>query len=167
MIKNKVSEIINLYGGLTDKKYDDVTCQCGEICGANIKPINVDSALPGIDIIGKIKWGIFIHVRMENGDQIDLVFRHSITVKSIGFPGIVSRDFKKKRSVRIPDLLMMFDVNEWVELFGKKLYIFKVTKDDKVIGVSIRLSEIYGNRLSGNSCFASDYFEIIPGKFNN
>lgn len=138
----------------------------GEICGANIKPIKVKKNKKITHGYAKYVrdvtvWGVFIHIRMESGDQYDLVFKICRTAPSNwwSLPIHWLSNKNKNPEWNIPWILAIFEVNEWVELIGKRVSI-KVTYQGNDDNASIAIS---CPRPKGE--FFPDYYEIIKNKF--
>lgn len=107
----------------------------GVICGVNIKPIKTKSkkykkkvwfSKDGIDTTQtKTTWGMFIHIRMEDGSQYDAVF-HMVKTFSLDDYNQLSIDgdkTDKRSSALIPSIIKTLNVNEWVELIGTEVVV--------------------------------------------
>ena len=150
--------------------------QHGVICGANIKEIKEkrkikvirddNPLLPRLSLTKKT-WGLFLHVRMDNGDQIDVImklYRTKEYAQSRNDPRL-----NKPCKFRIPVLPILFNklgIDEWVELVGTNVYID--TKDYKCNKVAMVMLRDYGD-MKNTSMRARtihpDFYEIHKGFF--
>lgn len=166
----------------------------GVICGINIKPITIKHKKikfgKKLKIPGKVtKWGIFLHLRMENGDQYDVMWELESSAVSLSneipfklfaaelpFPVINNKKKRKTYSI-IPTLFKICNANEWVEMIGKhvELLIYgNITSEsytsgklyhddnDEQHGFSICINDDNGICMD---TIEPDYYEIHPGKF--
>ena len=125
------------------------------VCGVNIKPISkkdkkIKTFLDIVQECEKTKWRVFVHCRLDNGDQYDAIFEleNSYVIKQGGVCPFTKRVKKniKKLSIRnnkyttaiIPVILRIFGVNEWVELIGTKVTLIEENE-----GMSIGISGYY------------------------
>ncbi len=138
--------------------------EAGKICGVNIKPIKVKKnkklklglSTRRSDVT---TWGVFIHFRMANGDQYDLIFPIGKTFKTNSrsldnYLPMKCEDYNWS----VPEILRLCGVNEWVELIGTQMYIYKFTQDGEV--KALRLKAVNWSR-----SYSPKYFEIIKNKF--
>lgn len=148
-----------------------IISEVGIICGVNIKPLKVKYELnKNIKFrYGKIigdknsqynvaTWALFIHIRMESGDQYDAIFK----IDKSACNGIVMRSvkFPYDKFFTIPQILRLCGVEEWVELTGKKMEVL-TSRDDKGEVVSLKI------RALGHGVIprTSTHFEITKNKF--
>lgn len=140
------------------------------ICGANIKPISINDKtikIFGNKVFGKeTKWGVFIHCKVDDNKQIDLIFSLTDSFRShetdlmfncTPVSKVKLRKRKKKETVfispRIPIILEACNANEWVELIGKELLIISSNDDNGyAIGI-VKDGDIV-------SYFRPQYYEI-------
>lgn len=143
------------------------------ICGANIKPYKTKKIIkPMIPDKLVTCWGIFIHIKLDNGDQYDAVWRldNTVTTEYNDFPCLAYTKKKKKNKDKnkIPEspiatVLRAAGVNEWVELIGTRVRL-KPIGESSIASNGFCISPI--NEESGR-WFYPDCFEIHIGGVNN
>lgn len=145
MIKQKGKKLIKI-------PYDSRIIYNGIVCGANIKLLT-----PKKDE-KKDKWGIFIHVRLSTGDQVDFIYKHIETI--ITGDNILNQRMytSEYNDLSVPCILAILGVKEWVDIIGTKVEVAFVIKDGFTISASIR------NKVLMN-WYCSDYIEIYKDKF--
>lgn len=151
----------------------------GTICGINIKPIfptkskMVDSDnFVECDIKYTKKWGLFVHIRLENNDQYDAVWKIEDTFSLNSEYGVPEKkDGKKKRKQHIthptiPTLFNIIGVDEWVDVIGTEVIIIPINgiipaHDGFAIVGTDDVHERY--KLDTDSIMFPDYFWIHEG----
>lgn len=144
-----IKKCISSNSDYSQKEYNAV------VCGVNIKPISKKNkkvkTFLGISAeCEKTKWGIFVHCRLDDGDQYDAIFEleNSYLLKNGGVCPFVKRLRKGSKSSTleknkyttavIPAIFKIFGVNEWVELIGSKTILIQ-----EHLGMSIGVSGYY------------------------
>lgn len=96
------------------------------ICGANIKPFATTTKVKD-GILGTIKdWGIFVHFRLPNGNQLDGIWKLESSVTN-ALSTIPRRKVGKNHPIPVvpamPIVLRACGVNEFVDLIGVEVKI--------------------------------------------
>lgn len=152
------------YIPFTDEFTNDFHSEEAEVCGINIKEIKHKEKTGKKDLIPVPKrittWGIFLHIRMSNGDQYDAIWNvdKSYTIGACDVPikKINKKYINRHMIASIPTVLRTVGVNEWVEIIGSKVRIKSLSGTfpaNSGFGIS-PLNEKDGR------WFYPDYFEI-------
>lgn len=120
-----------VYMSSLSKMANDFHTTEGTICGVNIKAFKEKEKTVkdrGINVQKKITtWGLFLHIRMDNGDQYDAIWKldKSFTKGLNNIPQCKVMS-KKARYFVEPTIAKLFracGVNEWVELIGTTIRV--------------------------------------------
>lgn len=163
-----MNNVFTPYGAWDESKYLHVT-----ICGANIKPVSVkekSTKIFGKRVFGnKIEWGVYIHCRVDDNKQIDLVFSLTDTFKSKEINMVNNNLYIRKIKVKkentkikktknalyvlpvIPNIFEACKVNEWVELIGKELILVPSTLSG--YGILVQYDD-------GDTWIVPNYYEV-------
>lgn len=140
------------------------------ICGANIKPYKTKEIIkPMIPDKLITSWGIFIHLKLDNGDQYDAVWKldNTLTSEYNDVPCLApkKKKTKKENKNKIPEspvatVLRAAGVKEWVDLIGTKVRIKPIpSMSNSYNGFCISpINEEKGR------WFYPDYFELHVGR---
>lgn len=152
-----------------EKMSNDFNAEEGFICGANIKELHTTEKTikqkSGMLVRRNMTtWGVFIHIRMKNGNQYDAVWKlgKSFTEGAFGVPLMKVPKRKSKKDVisaTIPTVLRAIGVSEWVNIIGTVVRVKPVDGVHPAVngfGIS-PIDENFGG------WFYPDYFEIHEG----
>lgn len=137
--------------------------ETGIICGVNIKAIKLKKKQVKVKYAKRwttvTTWGMFIHVRMESGDQYDLIFPIGKTApfNNWSLPQVVSPKHSENYW-DIPSIIHICGANEWVELIGKRMIISPTKQNGEVKRISLRAANV-------SRYYRPRYFEVIKNKF--
>lgn len=124
MLKNNYSKLnslnkeeMNILNKIRGSDQHDKFSENAVVCGINIKPIDSLLIKKGDDEIFKKKWGLFVHLKREDGSQIDFVYKLETTKNYV--LGVAMRKLRNKNKIAvIPNVFNSFGVGEWVEMVG-------------------------------------------------
>lgn len=159
---SKLKYVPSIYGFIND--FHSVE---GEVCGINIKEIKHKEKTGKKSLIPVPKrittWGIFLHIRIQNGDQYDAIWNidKSYTMGDCDIPikKIDKKYINRYEIASIPTVLRAVGVNEWVDVIGSKVIIKSLNGAfPPVTGFGISPLEEESGRW-----FYPDYFEIHMG----
>lgn len=116
-----------------EKMSSDFHAEEGCVCGANVKKIETSEKTikrrNGMRFQRvTTTWGVFIHIRMDNGDQYDAVWKIGKTFTEGLCDVPMTKKLKKKsRNITavdvIPTVLRAIGVSEWVDMIGTKVRV--------------------------------------------
>lgn len=141
--------------------------QEGTICGVNIKAFKEKEKTvkrDGVPVVRRITtWGLFLHIKMENGDQYDAIWKINKTFTEGHNKIPQCKPLSRKASYFVePAIAKVFracGVKEWVELIGTKIRV-------KPTGRSLDIHDGFGispiDEQSG-CWFYPEFYEIHDG----
>lgn len=126
------------------------------VCGINIKTIDSMLLQKGKTQIFKKKWGLFVHLKREDGSQIDLVYSLGKTTNSQD--SIPCKKLKNKHPMivmaTIPSVFESFGVEEWVQMVGTHILLRYIIDEDKELLIVPKNNKHYN--------IYPDYFDLQP-----
>ena len=109
------------------------------VCGVNIKTYDFQIIGKRDQYSIKEKWGLFLHLRLDDGSQVDAVYHLNTSLTDKSYISMPLKKLKKrKRTVNrlstFPAVLRLLGVNELVELFGVEVeIIYKISELDREV----------------------------------